>query len=146
METATPETNSARWPKASQAYCIYTRKSAMGDLTGVITFGLSNPYKTSFFFAIGVGVEILLEAPSEQARLTGKDGTVTGASISDSWMFSIVHEIGHQVFALGLQIRQLLEKVRFFTSLHIPPPPPPPPQGMLPNVVLYCGSVDIIVS
>jgi hypothetical protein len=80
-------------------------------VTGVITFGLSNPYQNTFFYAIGVGVEILLEAPTGQSRLTGPNGAMTGASISDSWMFAIVHEIGHQCFALGLQIRQLLEKL-----------------------------------
>jgi hypothetical protein len=59
----------------------------------------------------GIGIEVLLEAPTPQARLAGANGAVTGASISDSWMFAIVHEIAHQCFALGLQIRQLLEKV-----------------------------------
>jgi hypothetical protein len=112
-QAATPDGNS-RWPRQSQAYCVYTRKASWGDVTGIITFGLSNPYQNTFFFAIGIGIEILLEAPSNQARITGTNGAVTGASIADSWMFAIVHEIAHQCFALGLQIRQLLEKVFFF--------------------------------
>jgi hypothetical protein len=123
VDSATPqdtqaETNSSRWPRVSQSYCVYTRKKGDATITGVMTFGLSNPYQTTFYFAIGIGIEILLEAPSTQARLAGKDGVVTGASISESWMFAIVHEIAHQCFALGLQIRQLLEKVmELFLSL-----------------------------
>jgi hypothetical protein len=63
------------------------------------------PFNTVF---IGIGIEILLEAPTQQARL---GQPMTGATISDSWMFCIVHELAHQCYALGLQIRQLLEKV-----------------------------------
>jgi len=57
----------------------------------------------------------MLECPTEQARLAGPSGTITGASISDSWSFCIVHEIAHQCFALGLQIRQLLEKLQLLS-------------------------------
>jgi len=109
------ETNSSRWPRASQAYCIYSRKKGDLDVTGVMTIGLSNPYQTTFYFAIGIGIEILLEAPTAQSRLAGKDGVITGTSISQSWMFAIIHEIAHQCFTLGLQIRQLLEKLQLLS-------------------------------
>jgi hypothetical protein len=114
-EAVFDESNS-RWPRQSQAYCVYTRKGANGEITGIITFGLSNPYQNTFYYAIGIGIEIMLEAPTTQSRLSGPDGAVTGATISESWMFAVVHEMAHQCFALGLQIRQLLEKV---TQCHV---------------------------
>lgn len=109
--TTTPSSSSeskSGWTSASQAYCLYTRNS--GSITGISTFGLSNPYTNVLHFAIGAGIEIQLECPTSEARITGSNG-VTGASISDSWMFCIVDELAHQVYALGLQIRQLLEKL-----------------------------------
>jgi hypothetical protein len=115
-ESITPEpANSSRWPRASQAYCVYTRMTTSGEVTGVITFGLSNPFQNTFFYAIGTGIELLLECPSEQAKLAGPTGAITGASISESWAFAIVHEIAHQCFALGLQIRQLLERLQLLS-------------------------------
>lgn len=41
------------WPRISQAYCAYTRKS--GTITGVVTVGMSNPFveQNSNYFAIG---------------------------------------------------------------------------------------------
>jgi hypothetical protein len=129
-DAAADPASTSRWPRQSQAYCVYTRKVGEKELTGIVTFGLSNPYQNTFFFAIGIGIEILLECPTPQARLAGSNpnGQVTGATISDGWMFAVVHEIAHQCFALGLQIRQLLEKVHTLTSpcsLHSPLPPPP---------------------
>lgn len=119
------ETGSSRWPKQSQAYCVYTRRAATGDVMGIVTFGLSNPYQNTFYFAIGIGIEILVEAPVSQARVTAANGTLTGVSISESWMFAIVHEIAHQCFQLGIQIRQLLEKLHLLSveigGVNLPP-------------------------
>jgi hypothetical protein len=131
---AAPESgNSTRWPRSSQAYCVYTRRSqTKGDVQGLVTFGLSNPYQNTFFFAIGqflqylvfffdqyrivayrsgIGIEIVMEAAPQEARLSDAKGDITGPSIGDSWMFAVLHELAHQCFSLGLQIRQLLEKV-----------------------------------
>lgn len=49
------EQSSGRWPRSTQAYCIYTRKPSGGgeELSGVITFGLSTPV---FHFSIGTRV------------------------------------------------------------------------------------------
>ncbi len=119
-QTAQADANASRWPRESQAYAVYTRMHTNKDgskqeLTGIGTFGLSNPFQNTFYFAIGIGIEIFVEAPTAQARLAGSNGVATGASITDSWMFAITHEIAHQCFALGLQIRQLLEKLQLLS-------------------------------
>jgi len=52
-----------------------------------------------------------LECPAEEARLTDGNGNITAASLAGNWMFGITYEIAQQCFALGLQIRQLIEQL-----------------------------------
>jgi hypothetical protein len=120
-----PVNSAVKWPKQSQLYCVYKRGASgkstgsesptKDEITGIMTFGLSNPYQNTLYYGIGTGIELVLEAPTAQSRMRDiKTGMMmTGLSISKSWMFTILNEVAHQCFALGVQIRQLLEQVLF---------------------------------
>ena len=132
-ETETTETeikmtitgsHTMRWPRSSEMYAMYTRKTEDGLLVqGLTTVGLSNPFRTTHNFLVGIGLEIQLECPIEHSCLlpptvkstdNKTDKTTdkifpTKESLSFSWQFGIVYEIAQQCFVLGLQIRSLIE-------------------------------------
>lgn len=90
------------WP--TPQFCIMTRGAGNKKTTIISSLYLSLYRKPGE--SLPVGVEIMMECPSADIKT---------ASIMESWIFDIVHELSHQFALKSTRLRQNLEELKWIS-------------------------------